>query len=121
MGVGVHGDSIEQNILSEILTQDKEITVKVGSYHEQMGMFQAGEIDFYLYRSETELPFLPDEMGNIISLDYLGLDEDLTTPVIVVKQNSSDMKTIIQRFFDVSGVAEIQKEVVSGNIPVKYL
>ena len=45
----------------------------------------------------------------------------MTTPVIVVKQNSSDMKTIIQRFFDVSGVAEIQKEVVSGNIPVKYL
>lgn len=121
MVVGVHGDSIEQNILSEILTQDKEITVKVGSYHEQMRMFQAGEINFYLYRSETELPFLPDEMGNIISLDYLGLDEDLTTPVIVVKQNSSDMKTIIQHFFDVSGVAEIQKEVVSGNIPVKYL
>ena len=56
----------------------------------------------------------------MLSLIHI-LDEDLTTPVIVVKQNSSDMKTIIQHFFDVSGVAEIQKEVVSGNIPVKYL
>ncbi len=118
MTIAVNDNSVEQVYLADILKKKYRLNIIKGSYHDQLEWFRSKKLDYFLWRQDEDL-YSDDVHG--ISLSDLGVDQNSTIPVILVKKSSCNMKEIIQRYFDLSEIGKIQGEVLSGKRPAKYL
>lgn len=121
MSICIHRNSIEQMYILEKLSENHDLKVIWGNYQEQIELFSSGKTDLYLSRGDEDLRMFPVNSFNQISLDYLGVTEDMTTPVIIVKKSPYDMKRIILKRLDIDSIGRIQKEVLARKLPAKYL
>lgn len=55
-----------------------------------------------------------------VSLDYLGLDEQIMTPVILINKEDYGMEELMKNNVNVIEMAAIQKDVMEGKMDPSY-
>lgn len=117
MRVAVNSAAIEQSYLVELVCRGKEVERRYGNYHDCYNMFCSGAADALVYRSDGPAPAVPT---SCVSLSYLGLDDEIVTPVLLVHTENYGMDRLLARSVDVSVVAAAQNEVLSHERMPRY-
>lgn len=92
---------------------------KVGlHYHETYNAFVHKEIDLVVQRDDCEEYQIYKNKS--VSLDYLGLDEQIMTPVILINKEDYGMEELMKNNVNVIEMAAIQKDVMEGKMDPSY-
>ena len=117
MRVAVNSAAIEQSYLVELVCRGKEVERRYGNYHDCYNMFCSGAADALVYRTDSPAPAVPT---SCVSLSYLGLDDEIVTPVLLVHTENYGMDRLLARSVDISVVAAAQNEVLSHERMPRY-
>lgn len=110
--VGYPQDSVDIKFVTEQLCEGKKVVYKYGSYHACANMLEKGEIDVLIQRRDINEYYNRNYPS--ASLDKLGLDEEIMTPVLLCDGNDYGVDKVIRRFINPLEVAQIQQEVLDG-------
>lgn len=103
---------------SNLLCEGKDVK-KVGlHYHETYNAFVHKEIDLVVQRDDCEEYQIYKNKS--VSLDYLGLDEQIMTPVILINKEDYGMEELMKNNVNVIEMAAIQKDVMEGKMDPSY-
>lgn len=118
MSIGIYESALEQTYLSNLLCEGKDVK-KVGlHYHETYNAFVHKEIDLVVQRDDCEEYQIYKNKS--VSLDYLGLDEQIMTPVILINKEDYGMEELMKNNVNVIEMAAIQKDVMEGKMDPSY-
>lgn len=112
MSIVVNARSVEQSYISDLVCKGKKVRRMEMTHQESSRAFVNGKADILIAR-----PALVHLNGSNIkyeSLEYLGLDVDSTTPVIVANEGNYGMIQLLRKKLPVSGMSNIQSQVLAG-------
>ncbi|MCI9137436.1 MAG: hypothetical protein HFH48_07710 [Lachnospiraceae bacterium] len=118
MSIGIYESALEQTYLSNLVCEGRDVEKKYLYYHETYSAFLHGEIDMVVQRSDCEEYQMFKEKS--VSLSYLGLDEEIMTPVVLVNKDDYGMEELIKHNINIAEMAEIQKKVLEGEMEPSY-
>jgi len=120
MRIAVNIRSSEQEFLSEQLCQGKKVKRLEMTHQESSRAFLNREVDLLVIRPEL-FPYKAENMNfKIQSLDFLGYDEDSTTPVLVTNQRNYGIKRLLQTHLNTKEVWKIYKMVLDKKIEATF-
>ncbi|MGI6151018.1 MAG: YhfZ family protein [Christensenellales bacterium] len=113
MKVAIYEAAIEQSYISERAYQGVDVVRVYGNYHDCVNWLESKEVDALVQRSDV-IPW------DGVSLSHLGLDDEVTTPVILVDSDNYGIEKLISRHVDTKKVARIQALALSGTHKTRY-
>lgn len=116
--VGIYKEAIEQSYLTERICEGKKVIRKYGNYHQCLELLASGEIDLLVQRGD--IAAYPLQNCPFRDLSELGLDEEVVLPVILCNCKDYGIGALLQKFLDVSCIAQGQKEVLEGKRAPSY-
>lgn len=118
MSIGIYTSALEQTYLSNLICEGKDIKKVYMPYHETYSAFVHKKVDLVVQRDDC-LDY-KDYMENRVSLSSLGLDDKITTPVVLVNKNDHGIDKLIQNNIDVSEIMRLQQDVMNGRMDPSY-
>lgn len=116
MKVGIDYDSIDQAILTEKMTRDKNVTLVPLNYSHFIANLENKTIDVLLWNAdEVENE---DLTYNIVKLTNEG--QENTEAVLIVDKYKQDLMKLFQISIDVYTVCDTQQQVLRGLITPSY-
>ncbi|MCI8484760.1 MAG: hypothetical protein HFH41_10540 [Lachnospiraceae bacterium] len=118
MSIGIYESALEQKYLSNLICEGKKVEKKYLYYHETYNAFARGEIDMVVQRSDCEDYRIYREKS--VGLSYLGLDETIMTPVVLVNKDDYGIEELIKNNINIAEMAAIQEKVMQGKMEPSY-
>ncbi len=113
MKVAIYEAAIEQSYISELAYKGVDVVRVYGNYHDCLNRLESKEVDALAQRSDV----IPTKG---VSLSYLGVDDEVTTPVILINSDNYGIEKLILKHVDVEKVARIQALALSGTTKTRY-
>ena len=87
-------------------------------YHETLNAFVHKKIDVVVQRDDCyDFQAYKD---NSVSLSYLGFDEKIMTPIILVNKHDYGIEKLIQNNINIKEIERIQQDVMDGKMDPSY-
>ncbi|MBZ2175892.1 transporter substrate-binding domain-containing protein [Schnuerera sp. xch1] len=123
MRVGIDPDSPDQSLLTKYECKGKNVKYIETSYSQIMDKLKNNKIDAAVWNKDEvdekrkNLNYNIQPLTNSKSLDMNEVD---TIAVMVINNENSDFKKIIDKFIAMDYIEEIQEQVLNGNIIPMY-
>ncbi len=112
MRMGIIRQSYEQNHISRLISQGKELHMIEMPHQQAVQAYMEGQVDLLVARPSMLRYDRIRQQG--FSLSHLGLDRDTTTPVLAANQENCGMVQFLRKWVSVPQIRAIQQEVLLG-------
>jgi len=112
--VAIKSSSREQSFIADIICREYNLDrVDIPQYHAACNAFKNNVVDYMLDRSVQ----YNDNMRGypMYSLSEFGLNEAITTPVVVANKNNEGMIELLNKCISADTISEAQTEMLVGN------
>ncbi len=118
--LAINARSLEQRIISAHLCESVAFHVLEITQRDALHALAEGEVDCILCREDEAKRLIPRYEPNLSfeghSISYLGLDEEIRIPVLMVNKNNYRIAELLASCIDQEEVGEIQKRVLAGEV-----